>query len=114
MRFSRCENSERDEACEKQSVRGFQVSCSAARRRNSDMDVSSVLWFEVFRFQDKDDLTRTAGVCFEWWTMIMRGPYLKELERDDLDLSGTGSVYQSSVISNRHFQQIKFGVSGYF
>ena len=44
----------------------------------------------------------------------MRGPYLKELERDDLDLSGTGSLYQSSVISNRHFQQIKFGVSGYF
>lgn len=86
------------------------------------MDVSSVLWFEVFRFLDKDDLARTAGVCFEWWTMIMRGPYLKELEWDDLDLSGTGSLYQfiplkmfqeltrlnmaSTNISNRHFQQI--------
>ena len=86
------------------------------------MNVSSVLWFQVFRFLDKDDLTRTAGVCFEWWTMIMRGPYLKDLEWDDLDLSGTGSLYHFiplrmfaeltrlnmalTNISNCHFQQI--------
>lgn len=104
------------------SERRFQVSCSVAKRLHSEMNVSSVLWFEIFRFLDKEDLTRTAGVCFEWWTMTMRGPYLKELERDDLDLSGTESLYRfiplrrfreltrlnmaSTNISNRHFQQI--------
>jgi len=85
------------------------------------MNVSSVLWFAVFRFLDKD-LTRTAGACFEWWTIIMRGPYLKELELDDLYLSGTESLYRFiplkrfreltrlnmalTNISNHHLQQI--------
>ena len=86
------------------------------------MNVSSLLWLEVFRFLDKDDLTRTAGVCFEWWTMIMRKPFLKEAEWDELDLSRTGSLYHfiplqmfgefthlnvsSTNISNLHFLQI--------
>ena len=88
------------------------------------MKVSSKLWIYVFAFLDEKDLVSAAGVCYEWWEMIfrIRESFLMDLEWEELNLSGRGSLYRfvplrmftalinlnlsSTAISNRHLQQI--------
>ena len=42
--------------------------------------VLMVLWLEIFSFLVKDNLVKATRVYFEWWSMIMRGAYFKEVE----------------------------------
>ena len=88
------------------------------------MKISSKLWIYVFAFLDEKDLVSAAGVCYEWWEMIfrIRESFLMDLEWEELNLSGRGSLYRfaplrmftalinlnlsSTAISNRHLQQI--------
>ena len=88
------------------------------------MKVSSKLWIYVFAFLDENDLVSAAGMCYEWREMIfrIRESFLMDLEWEELDLSGQGSLYSfvplriftalinlnlsSTAISNPHLQQI--------
>jgi len=87
------------------------------------MDVCSVLWIHVFSFLEDKDQVNVAGVCYEWWKMIFgKFSVLREVEWQELDISGTGRLYRfiplkmfatlerlnmsSTMITNAHFQQI--------
>ena len=87
------------------------------------MDVCSVLWIHVFSFLGENDQISVAGVCYEWWKMIFgKFSVLREMEWQELDISGTGRLYRfiplkmfstlerlnmsSTMITNAHFQQI--------
>ena len=86
------------------------------------MEIPSVVLFHVFSFLDTEDLLSISRVCFEWWEFIFKGPFLKDAELFELDLSGTGDMYHfillkmfanlthltlsSTAVTNRHFQQI--------
>ena len=60
------------------------------------MKISWKLWIYVFAFLDEKDLVSAAGVCYEWWEMIfrIRESFLMDLEWEELNLSGRGSLYR--------------------
>lgn len=82
----------------------------------------AVVLIHIFSYLEIEDLTRAAGVCYDWWKLISRGRYLKEAELYDMDLPGSEDLYRflplkmfatltrldisSTRISNRHFLQI--------
>ena len=87
------------------------------------MDVSSVLWVHVFSYLDEKDQASVSGVCYEWWKMIFgKLSVLREVEWQELDISGTGRLYRfiplkmfstlerlnmsETMIANAHFRQM--------
>ena len=59
------------------------------------MDVLSKLWLYVFGYLNESELVFAAQVCFEWWKIIFRGPFMKDVELpEEIDLSGSGNLYQ--------------------
>ena len=86
------------------------------------MNASSVEWINVFRFLTLDDLARAAATCFAWRSTIRRFQLMEAREWEDLDLSGSGSLYRfiprrvfryltslnlaSTTVTDRHFLQM--------
>ena len=86
------------------------------------MNASSIVWIYVFRFLSLDDLARAAGTCFAWWSTIKEFQLFEAQEWENLDLSGSGSLYRfiprrvfrdltslnlsSTKVTNRHFLQM--------
>ena len=51
------------------------------------MDVLSKLWLYVFGYLNESELVFAAQVCFEWWKIIFRGPFMKDVELpEEIDL----------------------------
>ena len=87
-----------------------------------EMNTSSVIWIDVFKFLNLNDLARAAGTCFAWWSMIKRFRLMEGREWEDLDLSESGTLYRfiprrvfrylmslnlvSTQVTDRHFLQM--------
>ena len=80
----------REIVCEYAFVQSALLSDShAIVRTNWKMDVLSKLWLYVFGYLNESELVFAAQVCFEWWKIIFRGPFMKDVELpEEIDLSG--------------------------
>lgn len=118
----RCDKTERQEMTRETQNCVKALFGSSSSQWSHNMEIPSLVLFHVFSLLDTDKLLSISRVCFKWWTIVFKGPFLRNAELFELDLGGMGDLYRfvplklfanltrltlsSTEVTNSHLQQI--------